>query len=186
MSGYGGERASSQTADFGQHAEDFRKYGFLRRVDGVISRTAMEAEIFPKYEELKRFIENSQDLNWSDVRFDSHLLLPWLYDLVINSQALQNLAKALLLEGDEGDADMPIVVWGTDFCVKKAGGPEYFSWHQDSTYSGWAGGQPKPHGVTLWLAFTDVSGQAPQPTPVSHIEGGRTLKAGERSLETCV
>ena len=60
---------------------------------------------------------------------------------------LKNVAKETL-DCSAGDT---VVVWSTDWCVKGAHSAGYFSWHQDSTYSGFG-----EDAVTCWLAFSAV------------------------------
>mmetsp|Transcript_3194 Transcript_3194/g.7526 ORF Transcript_3194/g.7526 Transcript_3194/m.7526 type:complete len:361 (+) Transcript_3194:202-1284(+) len=84
---------------------------------------------------------------WSEYRFKSHLFLPWLHDLLVNSDRLQALARRLLKTDT-------VVIWSTDWCVKPGrprDGDLYFSWHQDSTYSHF------PEGVTVWIAFSEIT-----------------------------
>jgi len=97
---------------------------------------------------------------WKDWRFESHLLLPWLDDLLLGTaettatcgtvgpgrnSKLAAMAQALL------NTDS-IIVWSTDWCVKSPSSGSFFSWHQDSTYSKFS----QDEAVTLWLAFSDV------------------------------
>ncbi len=48
------------------------------------------------------------------------------------------------------------VCWGSSFFAKKAGDPDFISWHQDSTYYG----LEPPESVTAWIAFTDATPEA--------------------------
>lgn len=97
---------------------------------------------FPRYEAFRRACLHQQ--KWSDYRFKSHLLLPWLHDLLVKSENLKETARTLLATDD-------VVIWSTDWCVKPKSSEHHFTWHQDSTYSKF--GQD---GATLWLAFSDV------------------------------
>jgi hypothetical protein len=76
-----------------------------------------------------------------DLRHKSHLLFPFLNDLVHNSRivdAIEDLYGANLL------------CWTTNFFIKEAANPAFVSWHQDSTY--W--GLSRPDVVTAWVALT--------------------------------
>lgn len=76
-----------------------------------------------------------------DLRHKSHLLFPWLNDLVHNDRiggAIEDLYGPDLL------------CWTTNFFIKEASNPAFVSWHQDSTY--W--GLNKPDVVTAWVALT--------------------------------
>ena len=76
-----------------------------------------------------------------DLRHKSHLLFPFLNDLVHHSRivdAIEDLYGANLL------------CWTTNFFIKEAANPAFVSWHQDSTY--W--GLSRPDVVTAWVALT--------------------------------
>ncbi|CAD7957169.1 unnamed protein product [Amoebophrya sp. A120] len=126
---------------------------------------------------------------WSELRFKAHLFLPWLFDLLVGSEVLKRYAETMLLTEDERELQhssvvehgeeqkagkskikhsTPVVIWSTDFCVKPAESKAFFSWHQDSTYSRFRGDQ----GVTVWLAFSDVTERA---GPVLFREGSHRL-----------
>ncbi len=65
-----------------------------------------------------------------DLRHKSHLLFPFLNDLVHNARivdAIEDLYGANLL------------CWTTTFFIKEATNPAFVSWHQDSTYWGLRG-----------------------------------------------
>ena len=76
-----------------------------------------------------------------DLRHKSHLLFPWLNDLVRNSRIVDAIED---LYGPN------LLCWTTNFFIKEANNPAFVSWHQDSTY--W--GLNKPDVVTAWVAFT--------------------------------
>lgn len=103
---------------------------------------------------------------WSNLRFKSHILLPWLYELLTEKITLQTktLIQTILNTDD-------VVIWSTDWCVKPPSSKSKFSWHQDSTYSGFTQGT----GLTLWIAFSNVT---PESGPMvfkvgSHRLGGQ-------------
>ncbi len=76
-----------------------------------------------------------------DLRHKSHLLFPFLSDLVHHTRindAIEDLYGAHLL------------CWTSNFFIKEAHNPAFVSWHQDSTY--W--GLSQPDVVTAWVALT--------------------------------
>ena len=76
-----------------------------------------------------------------DLRHKSHLLFPFLADLI---------RHPLLLDAIEDAIGPDILCWNTNFFIKEASNPAFVSWHQDSTY--W--GLSEPEVVTAWVAFT--------------------------------
>jgi len=76
-----------------------------------------------------------------DLRHKTHLLFPWLGDLVRNSRVVDAIED---LYGPN------LLCWTTNFFIKEAANPAFVSWHQDSTY--W--GLSKPDVVTAWVALT--------------------------------
>ena len=76
-----------------------------------------------------------------DLRHKTHLLFPWLADLVRNSRIVDAIED---LYGPN------LLCWTTNFFIKEANNPAFVSWHQDSTY--W--GLSKPDVVTAWVALT--------------------------------
>ena len=76
-----------------------------------------------------------------DLRHKTHLLFPWLADLVRNSRIVDAIED---LYGPN------LLCWTTNFFIKEARNPAFVSWHQDSTY--W--GLNKPDVVTAWVALT--------------------------------
>jgi non-heme Fe2+,alpha-ketoglutarate-dependent halogenase len=71
----------------------------------------------------------------------SHLLIPWLWDLVHDARILDPVEDLL---GPD------ILCWGAGFFDKRPGEPHHVTWHQDATY--W--GLSAPEAVTAWVAFT--------------------------------
>jgi len=97
-----------------------------------------------------------------DARFRVHVLAPWAYKLVTNPTLVATV-QTLLNSRD-------ILCWSTDLCLKAPNSPGFFSWHQDSTYSGLS----PPHSVlTAWLALTPTNRESGclQVLPTSHLEG---------------
>jgi phytanoyl-CoA dioxygenase PhyH len=76
-----------------------------------------------------------------DLRHKSHLLFPWLDEIVHNGNIVDAIED---LYGPD------LLCWTTNFFIKEANNPAFVSWHQDSTY--W--GLDKPDVVTAWVALT--------------------------------
>ena len=76
-----------------------------------------------------------------DLRHKSHLLFPWLDEVVHNARIVDAIED---LYGPD------LLCWTTNFFIKEANNPAFVSWHQDSTY--W--GLDKPDVVTAWVALT--------------------------------
>ncbi len=77
-----------------------------------------------------------------DLRHKTHLLFPWLNDLVHQQRVVDAIED---LYGPD------LLCWTTNFFIKEACNPAFVSWHQDSTY--W--GLNKPDVVTAWVALSD-------------------------------
>jgi non-haem Fe2+, alpha-ketoglutarate-dependent halogenase len=75
------------------------------------------------------------------LRQKSHLLFPWLNDLVRHPGILDPVEDLI---GPD------ILCWGSTFFIKNARDPGFVSWHQDSTY--W--GLEPPDVVTAWVALS--------------------------------
>ena len=76
-----------------------------------------------------------------DLRHKSHLLFPWLDEVVHHTTIVDAIED---LYGPD------LLCWSTNFFIKEANNPAFVSWHQDSTY--W--GLNKPDVVTAWVALT--------------------------------
>jgi len=76
-----------------------------------------------------------------DLRHKSHLLFPFLADLVRHK---------LLLDAIEDVLGPDLLCWTSNFFIKEAANPAFVSWHQDSTY--W--GLSAPEVATAWVALT--------------------------------
>jgi len=75
------------------------------------------------------------------LRSKPHLVLPWLYDLVLDPAVTEPVSAIL---------GPNLLAWGSSFFAKPAGDPGYVSWHQDANYWGL-----EPHEVlTAWIAFS--------------------------------
>jgi non-haem Fe2+, alpha-ketoglutarate-dependent halogenase len=77
-----------------------------------------------------------------DLRHKTHLLFPWLNDLVHHERIVDAIED---LYGPD------LLCWTTNFFIKEARNPAFVSWHQDSTY--W--GLNRPDVVTAWFALSD-------------------------------
>jgi non-heme Fe2+,alpha-ketoglutarate-dependent halogenase len=76
-----------------------------------------------------------------DLRHKTHLLFPFLADLVRHPTILDAIEDLL---GPD------ILCWSSNFFIKEAADPAFVSWHQDSTY--W--GLSAPDVATAWVALT--------------------------------
>ena len=76
-----------------------------------------------------------------DLRHKSHLLFPFLADLVRHPR---------LLDAVEDLLGPDLLCWNSNFFIKEAANPAFVSWHQDSTY--W--GLSAPEVATAWVALT--------------------------------
>jgi hypothetical protein len=75
------------------------------------------------------------------LRHKTHLLFPWISDIVHDPRITEAVAD---LYGPD------LLCWSTNFFIKEARNPAFVSWHQDSTY--W--GLDRPDVVTAWVALT--------------------------------
>src|SRR3954447_6203262 len=76
-----------------------------------------------------------------DLRHKTHLLFPFLADLV---------RHPIILDAIEDLLGPDILCWSSNFFIKEAADPAFVSWHQDSTY--W--GLSAPDVATAWVALT--------------------------------
>src|ERR1700676_3489390 len=92
-----------------------------------------------------------------DLRHKTHLLLPFLADLVRHPRILAAVEDLL---GPD------LLCWTSNFFIKEAANPAFVSWHQDSTY--W--GLSAPEVATAWVALTtsNADNGARALTPGSH------------------
>ncbi len=91
---------------------------------------------------------------------NTHLLFPWLYDLV---------HEPAVLDAVEGVIGPDILCWTAGFFNKRAHDSAYVTWHQDSTY--W--GLEPIDIVTAWVAFTPSNrgNGCMNVVPGSHVRG---------------
>ena len=95
-------------------------------------------------EQLEAFERKSGGPLRGELRHKSHLLFPWIADLVRHERILDAVAD---LYGSN------LLCWTTNLFIKEARSPAFVSWHQDSTY--W--GLDRPDVVTAWVALTPAN-----------------------------
>src|SRR5436305_11111228 len=98
-------------------------------------RVMSQQEALDVRQRLETFEARSGGPLKGDLRHKSHLLFPWLNDVVRNTRIVDAIED---LYGPN------LLCWTTNFFIKEANNPAYVSWHQDSTY--W--GLNKPDVVT--------------------------------------
>ncbi|HJU14992.1 MAG TPA: phytanoyl-CoA dioxygenase family protein [Stellaceae bacterium] len=132
--------------------DQFREHGFLAPI-----RVMPEAEALAYRRRLERFEADTGGPLRGDFRHKSHLLFPWLADLV---------RHPLILDAVEDLYGPDLLCWTSNFFIKEKESPAFVSWHQDSTY--W--GLSRPDVVTAWVAFTPAHAEngAMQVIPGSH------------------
>lgn len=132
--------------------EQFREQGFLSPIRVMPAEEALEYR-----RRLERFEASAGGPLRGEFRHKTHLLFPWLADLVRHSR---------ILEAVEDLYGPDLLCWTTNFFIKEEESPAFVSWHQDSTY--W--GLNRPDVVTAWVAFTpaNASNGAMQVIPGSH------------------
>ena len=114
----------------------FRRDGYLFPLS-VLSGT----EAAGYYTEFQLIESQSGGKISGEVRYKPHILLPFLNNLIRNSN---------ILDAVEDIIGPNILCWASSFFNKDARDPSYVSWHQDSTY--W--GLSEPEVVTAWVALT--------------------------------
>ena len=120
----------------GSQIEQFQRDGCLFPV-----RVMPEAEALEIRSKLELYETRSGGPLAGDLRHKTHLLFPWLADLVRNRRIVDAIED---LYGPN------LLCWTTNFFIKEANNPAFVSWHQDSTY--W--GLSRPDVVTAWVALT--------------------------------
>ena len=104
-------------------------------------RVMSEADAHEIRERLEAFEKKTGGPLKGDLRHKSHLLFPWLDEVVHHARIVDAIED---LYGPD------LLCWTTNFFIKEANNPAFVSWHQDSTY--W--GLDKPDVVTAWVALT--------------------------------
>ena len=77
----------------------------------------------------------------SELRYKSHLVFPFLAEIVRNKKIL-DIVEIILGPN--------ILVWGSGFFIKESRSKTFVSWHQDSNYWGLSSNDV----VTAWIAFS--------------------------------
>jgi hypothetical protein len=113
------------------------------REDGFLSpiRVMGEDEAFALRAKLEAIEAGMGGPLRGDLRHKTHLLFPFLADLVRHPRILDAVEDLL---GPD------ILCWSSNFFIKEAADPAFVSWHQDSTY--W--GLSAPDVATAWVALT--------------------------------
>ena len=123
--------------------EQYHRRGYYHPIDVLTPAEAANCR-----QRLEDYEMRSGEPIGGPYRHKSHLLFPWLNELIRHPSILDPVAAIL---GPD------ILCWASSFFIKEAHDPSYVSWHQDSTY--W--GLSRPDVLTAWVAFSD-----------SHIENG--------------
>lgn len=99
------------------------------REDGFLSpiRVMGEDEAFALRAKLEAIEAGMGGPLRGDLRHKTHLLFPFLADLVRHPRILDAVEDLL---GPD------ILCWSSNFFIKEAADPAFVSWHQDSTYWG--------------------------------------------------
>src|SRR5579864_3066411 len=116
--------------------EAYRAQGYLYPV-----RVLAESEANAYRRRLEAFESSHGGPLEREYRQKTHLLFPWLDELVRNPDILGVVERVL---GPD------ILVWQTAFFIKEAHDDAFVTWHQDSTY--W--GLSEPEVVTAWVALS--------------------------------
>lgn len=133
--------------------EHYHTHGFLAPIRVMPAEAAAEIR-----HRLERFEADSGGPLRGDLRHKSHLLFPWLADLVRHDTILDAVED---LYGPD------LLCWTTNFFIKEPANPAFVSWHQElAPY--W--GLSRPDVVTAWVAFTaaDSGNGAMQVIPGTH------------------
>jgi non-haem Fe2+, alpha-ketoglutarate-dependent halogenase len=117
----------------------YRENGYYFPLRAIDERKAADIR-----RRLERFESAQGEPLKRDHRQKTHLLFPWLADLVREPRILDVVEKIV---GPD------ILVWQTTFFIKEARDTGFVSWHQDSTY--W--GLSEPEVVTAWVALSPSS-----------------------------
>jgi hypothetical protein len=94
------------------------------------------------------------------MRHKSHLLFPWLNELVRHPR---------ILDAVESLFGPDLLCWSSSFFIKEPDNTAFVSWHQDATY--W--GLSSPDVTTVWLAFT----------PANRVNGCMAFVPGTQHLQ---
>jgi ectoine hydroxylase-related dioxygenase (phytanoyl-CoA dioxygenase family) len=115
----------------------FERFGYLSPV-----RVLSPAQALAIRERLEAFERSRGGPLHGSMRHKSHLLFPWLNDLIRETR---------ILDAVEDLYGANLLCWTTNFFIKESHDPAFVSWHQDSTY--W--GLSAPDVVTAWVALSE-------------------------------
>jgi non-heme Fe2+,alpha-ketoglutarate-dependent halogenase len=114
----------------------YRQDGYVTPVPAISAERA--GALKSRYDALRALGETEAT---ATLRSKPHLVLPWLYDLVLDPAVTEPVSAIL---------GPNLLAWGSSFFAKPAGDPGYVTWHQDANYWGL-----EPHEVlTAWIAFS--------------------------------
>ncbi len=114
----------------------YRQDGYVTPVPAISAERA--GALKSRYDTLRALGETEAT---ATLRSKPHLVLPWLYDLVLDPAVTEPVSAIL---------GPNLLAWGSSFFAKPAGDPGYVTWHQDANYWGL-----EPHEVlTAWIAFS--------------------------------
>lgn len=136
-----------------QQVDHFREYGYVAPIRVMSVAQALELR-----ERLEEFEQGNDKLRKKALNVKSHLLFPWLAELV---------RKESIVDAIEDLYGENLLCWASSFFIKDANDPAFVSWHQDSTY--W--GLSKPDVVTAWVALSESNKEngAMQVVPKTHL-----------------
>ncbi|MDA1310637.1 MAG: phytanoyl-CoA dioxygenase family protein [Proteobacteria bacterium] len=116
--------------------DHYRQDGYVTPLPAISAERA--GALKSRYDALRAQSETEVT---ATLRSKPHLVLPWLYDLVLDPAVTEPVSAIL---------GPNLLAWGSSFFAKPAGDPGYVSWHQDANYWGL-----EPHEVlTAWIAFS--------------------------------
>ena len=119
--------------------EAYKTNGYHLPVD-VLS----QAEVADCRRQLETYEATSGGPISGEMRHKSHLLFPWINDLMRHPRVLDAVEDVL---------GPNLLVWSTSFFIKEARDPGFVSWHQDATY--W--GLSSPDVCTAWIALSPAN-----------------------------
>ena len=103
-----------------------------------------ESEVAKVREQLEAFEAGQGHPLEGGQRSHTHLLFPWLDDLIRHPR---------ILDAVEDLIGPDILCWGSIFWTKEARSASFVSWHQDVTYWGLTGGDV----VNVWVALSPAN-----------------------------
>jgi non-heme Fe2+,alpha-ketoglutarate-dependent halogenase len=103
-----------------------------------------DAEVKAFRRQLEAYEERTGGPIRGEMRHKSHLLFPWINELMRHSR---------LLDAVEDVLGPNLLVWTTNFFIKEANDASFVSWHQDATY--W--GLSSPDVCTAWIALSPAN-----------------------------